>query len=52
MYTGSIQTVNIGVSGTCFLTVDGAQGGAGYASIGGEGAAVSGDIYLAAGTVL
>jgi hypothetical protein len=51
--TGSIQSETITNSGTYAITVDGAQGGniAGGGN-GGLGAAVSGDIYLTAGTVL
>jgi hypothetical protein len=51
-YTGGIQTVTIGASGTYDIIVDGAEGGSGSASGPGLGAVVSGDIYLAAGTVL
>jgi hypothetical protein len=50
--TGGIQTVTIGASGTYDIIVDGAEGGSGSASGPGLGAVVSGDIYLAAGTVL
>ncbi len=53
-YTGTIQTDTISVSGVYDITADGAQGGSysSAAQAGGKGAAVSGDIYLAAGTVL
>jgi hypothetical protein len=50
--TGSIQYETITNSGTYAITVDGAQGGNGSVGVGGLGAAVSGDIYLAAATVL
>jgi hypothetical protein len=51
--TGAIQHDTIANSGTYAITADGAQGGTGgTGGIGGSGAAVSGDIYLAAGTVL
>jgi hypothetical protein len=48
---GSIQSETITNAGTYAITADGAQGGEGGGA-GGLGAAVSGDIYLAAGTVL
>jgi hypothetical protein len=50
--TGSIQTETITVSGYYDIAADGAQGGASGSAEGGLGATVSGDIYLAAGTVL
>jgi hypothetical protein len=49
--TGSIQYETITNAGTYAITADGAQGGDGRGA-GGLGAEVSGDIYLAAGTVL
>ncbi len=52
-YTGSIQTDDITVSGTYAITATGAAGGyGGDGAAGGLGAALIGDIYLAAGTVL
>jgi hypothetical protein len=50
--TGVIQYDTIVASGFYDITADGAQGGAARNNSGGLGAAVSGDIYLAAGTVL
>jgi len=55
-----ITTVSIGTSGTYYITADGAEGGAGldegpqslYYAAGGAGAAVGGDVYLQAGTLL
>jgi len=49
-----IQTYTIGTSGTYDITDDGAQGGASTSTdeSGGAGAAVSGDVYLQAGTKL
>jgi hypothetical protein len=47
-----IQTVTIGPSGTYDIAADGAQGGSGIGNVGGAGAAVSGDVYLQAGTKL
>lgn len=55
-YTGTIQTETISSSGLYDITATGAAGGVGgggnIAGQGGLGAAVGGDIYLAAGTVL
>jgi hypothetical protein len=50
----TIQTVTIASSGTYEITADGAQGGesTGNNNLGGLGAAVSGDVFLQAGTVL
>ena len=50
--TGQIIMVTVGVSGDYALTVDGAEGGAGSSGFGGLGAAVGGDVFLQAGTVL
>ncbi len=54
-YTGSIQTYVIPATGTYAISVSGAQGNAGfyyYQTVGGLGASVSGDVFLAQGTVL
>jgi hypothetical protein len=52
-YSGSIETVTISVSGVYDITAYGAEGGAsGNDHAGGFGAAIGGDIYLAAGTQL
>jgi hypothetical protein len=51
-YTDSIQDETIALSGLYEIIADGAQGGASSNAQGGLGAAISGDIYLAAGTVL
>jgi hypothetical protein len=51
-YTGTIQMATIGAAGTYEISLDGAQGGNGSQDGGGDGAAISADIYLAAGTKL
>jgi hypothetical protein len=53
-FTGMIQTETITQSGTYHITAIGAHGGNSTSGggLGGYGAAVSGDIYLAAGAVL
>jgi hypothetical protein len=48
-YSGSIVTFDVTASGIYQITVAGAQGGG---NSGGQGALVSGDIFLNAGTVL
>jgi hypothetical protein len=50
--TGIVQHNTIASSGTYAITASGAQGGQGYSGGGGLGAKVTGDIVLAAGTVL
>jgi hypothetical protein len=50
--TPGIQTYTIGTSGTYDITADGAEGGSTLLASGGSGAAVSGDVYLQAGTKL
>ncbi len=52
--TPGISTLTIGSGGTYDITADGAQGGEAtvYGQPGGAGAAVSGDVYLQAGTRL
>jgi len=50
--SGAITPYTIAVSGEYDIQVDGAQGGAGFRGTGGLGAAVGGDVYLAAGTKL
>ena len=52
-YTGAIQQYTVTSSGTYHFSVAGAQGGAsGDGDYGGDGALVSGDVHLTAGTVL
>jgi hypothetical protein len=51
-YNGRIVSDTITTSGVYDITVYGAQGGAARGGAGGLGAAVSGDIFLQAGTVL
>ena len=53
-YTGTIEHVTVAASGTYTIDVDGAQGGQSTfaGENGGLGAAVGGDIFLAAGTQL
>jgi hypothetical protein len=55
-YTGSIQTYIISTAGIYAISVSGAQGGTGQefsgGGVGGLGASVSGDVFLAQGTVL
>jgi hypothetical protein len=52
--SSGIQTYTIGTSGTYDITADGAEGGASTSTdeSGGAGAAVSGDVFLQAGTKL
>ena len=50
--TGQIQDFTVAASGEYDLVLDGAQGGNGYMGVGGDGAAVGGDIYLQAGEKL
>jgi hypothetical protein len=52
--TPGVQTLTIGSSGTYDITADGAQGGTStfFGEPGGAGVAVSGDVYLQAGTRL
>jgi hypothetical protein len=50
--SAGIQTYTIGTSGTYDITADGAAGGSTLLGVGGSGAAVSGDVYLQAGTKL
>ena len=50
--SGTIKDITIGTSGVYVFTVAGAQGGNSGQASGGLGAAVSGDIFLQAGTVL
>jgi hypothetical protein len=57
-YTGAVYDYTVAVSGTYDIVAAGAQGGDGGTvnypdgAIGGAGAIVSGDVYLASGTVL
>jgi hypothetical protein len=50
-YTGSIETYTVEQAGTCVNTADGAEGGEGYESVGGDGAEVVGTFALSAGAL-
>ncbi len=51
-YTGSLQQFNVETTGIYAFVVDGAQGGSGAYSTGGNGTILTGDYLLTAGTVL